>query len=144
MHKKRGRFFVVKNVHFWHSTFLHSLENSKNPIVGRPIVAGYNWILTPASIFVGHYLKEFYSKFESFLTDSLSLIKLLENTFFDKYYFLFTIHFKNLYTNISVKDAIKIIKELFFRYQNVIPNAHFILELMELNCARMKFQNCAI
>ena len=31
----------------------------KNPIVGRPIVAGFNWILTPASIFVGHYLKEF-------------------------------------------------------------------------------------
>ena len=29
----------------------------KNPIVGRPIVAGYNWIVTPASIFVGHYLK---------------------------------------------------------------------------------------
>ena len=48
----------------------------KNPIVGRPIVAGYNWILTPASIFVGHYLKEFYSKFDSILTDSISLIKL--------------------------------------------------------------------
>ena len=48
----------------------------KNPIVRRPIVAGYNWILTPASIFVGHYLKEFYSKFENILTDSLSLIKL--------------------------------------------------------------------
>ena len=66
----------------------------------------------------------------------------MENTVFDKDYFLFTIDFKNLYTNISVKDAIKIIKELFFRYQNVIPNAHFILELMELvlNCAIMKFQ----
>ena len=50
----------------------------KNPIVGRPIVAGYNWILMPASIFVGHYFKEFYSKFDSFLTDSLSLIKILE------------------------------------------------------------------
>ena len=25
----------------------------KNPMVGRPIVAGYNWILKPASIFVG-------------------------------------------------------------------------------------------
>ena len=100
----------------------------KNPIVGRPIVAGYNWILTPASFFVGHYLKEFYSKFENILTDSLSLVKKLENTFFDKDYFLFTIDFKNLYTNISVKDAIKIIKELFFRYQNVIPNAHFIME----------------
>ena len=67
---------------------------------------------------------------------------MLENTVFDKDYFLFTIDFKNLYPNISVKDAIKIIKELFFRYQNVIPNAHFILELMELvlNCAIMKFQ----
>ena len=31
----------------------------KNPIVGRPIVAGSNWILTPASSFVGHYLNEF-------------------------------------------------------------------------------------
>ena len=33
----------------------------KNPIVGRPIVAGYNWILTPALIFVGTLLKDFYS-----------------------------------------------------------------------------------
>ena len=45
----------------------------KNPIVRRPIVAGYKWpwILTKASIFVGHYLKEFYSKFKNMLTDSL-------------------------------------------------------------------------
>ena len=49
----------------------------KNPIVGRPIVAGYNWILTPASIFVGHYLKDFYSKFDSILTDSLKLNKIV-------------------------------------------------------------------
>ena len=39
----------------------------KNPQVGRPIIAGYNWILTPASIFVGHFLKEFYIKFDSIL-----------------------------------------------------------------------------
>ena len=47
----------------------------KNPIVRRPIVAGYKWpwILTKASIFVGHYLKEFYSKFKNILTDSLSV-----------------------------------------------------------------------
>ena len=31
----------------------------KKPIVSRPIVAGYNWILTPASIFVGTLLKDF-------------------------------------------------------------------------------------
>ena len=67
---------------------------------------------------------------------------MLENNLFDADYFLFTIDFKNLYTNISVKDAIKIMKKLFFRFQNVIPNAHFIMELMELvlNYAIMKFQ----
>ena len=31
----------------------------KKPIVGGPNVAGYNWFLSPASIFVGHYFKEF-------------------------------------------------------------------------------------
>jgi hypothetical protein len=39
----------------------------KNPIIGRPIVADYDWILTPASIFAGHFLKNFYSKFDSFI-----------------------------------------------------------------------------
>ena len=50
----------------------------KNPIVGRPIVAGYNWILSPVSIFVGHYLKVFCTKFDSILTDNLSLVKIFE------------------------------------------------------------------
>ena len=102
----------------------------------------YNWILTPASIFVGHYLKEFYSKFKNILTDSISIIKILENEIFDRNCFLFTIDFKSLYTNISVKDAMKLMKMLFFKYQNVIPNSHFIMELMELvlNSAVMKFQ----
>ena len=114
----------------------------KNPIVGRPIVAGYNWILTPASIFVGHYLKEFYSKFTNILTDSLSLIRILEISKFDKDCYLFTIDFSSLYTNISVKDAMELMKRLFFKYQNMIPNAHLILELMDLvlKGAIMKFQ----
>ena len=114
----------------------------KNPIVGRPIVAGYNWILTPASIFVGHYLKEFYSKFENILTDSLSLIRILEISKFDKDCFLLTIDFSSLYTNISIKDAMELMKRLFFRYQNMIPNALLILELMKivLKGAIIKFQ----
>ena len=114
----------------------------KNPIVGRPIVAGYNWILTPASIFVGHYLKEFYSKLENILTYSLSLIRILEISKFDKDCFLFTIDFSSLYTNISVKDAMELMKRLFFRYQNMIPNALLILELMKivLKGAIIKFQ----
>jgi len=85
----------------------------KNPIVGRPIVAGYNWILTPASIFVGHYLKEFYSKFTNILTDSLSLVRILEISKFDKDCFLFTIDFSSLYTNISIKDAMELMKRIF-------------------------------
>ena len=76
------------------------------------------------------------------MTDSLSLIKILEKTNFDKDCFLFTIDFKNLYINISVKDAMELTKRLFFRYQHVIPNTHFILELIDtvLKGAIMKFQ----
>jgi hypothetical protein len=57
------------------------LENFENSSSRKTIVAGYDWILTPASIFAGHFLKEFYSKFESILTDSFSLglVKFLEN-----------------------------------------------------------------
>ena len=67
---------------------------------------------------------------------------MLENTIFDRNCFLFTIDFKSLYTNISVKDAIKLMNMFFFKYQNVIPNSHFIMELMELvlTSAVMKFQ----
>ena len=50
----------------------------KNPVVGRHIVAGYNWILSPASIFVGDYLKVFCTKFDSILMDNLSLVKFFE------------------------------------------------------------------
>ena len=41
-----------------------------------------------------------------------------------------------------MKDALELLKRLFFKYQNVIPNAHLIIELMEvvLNSAIMKFQ----
>ena len=65
----------------------------KNPIVlqfvRRPIVAGYKWILTQASIFVDHYFKEFYSKFENILTDSFSVIKIPKNILFDRDCFVF-------------------------------------------------------
>ena len=42
----------------------------------------------------------------------------------------------------TLKDALKLMKRLFLRYINVFPNAHLIIELMELvlNSAVMKFQ----
>ena len=104
----------------------------KNPPVGRPIVAGYDWILTPASIFAGHFLKEFYSKFDNILTDSLSLVKLLETTKFDINCSVFTIDFKSLYANIPIEDAINAIKQLVMEFDDVIPNAEFIVELLNV------------
>ena len=74
-------------------------------------MAGYNWILTPASIFVGHYLKDFCNKFDTILLDSSSLVKILEKEQFDSDCFLFTVDFKSLYTNIPVKHAIELMNE---------------------------------
>ena len=104
----------------------------KNPIICRPIVAGYDWILSLASILVGHYLKQFCSKFDSILLDSLSLVKILEKEKFDSDCFLFTVDFESLYTNIPVEHAIDMMKELVFEYKNIISNADFIIDLLEL------------
>ena len=54
---------------------------------------------------------------------------------------IFTINFKSLYTNIPVDDALKCIKQLCFDFQNVIPNAHFLIELLGLvlNSSLMTF-----
>ena len=86
----------------------------------------------PASIFVGYFLKEFYIKFDGILKDSLSLVKILEKTRFNLNCFLFTVDFESLYTNIPVSDAIEIMKKLVFQFQNVIPNAHFVIELLDV------------
>ena len=101
-------------------------------IVGRPIVAGYNWILTPASIFVRTLRKDFYSKFDGILKDSLSLVKILEKTKFNIDSFLFTVDFESLYTNFPVTDAIEMMNKLVFQFQNIIPNVHFMIELLEI------------
>ena len=88
----------------------------KNPPVERPKVVGYNWILTPASNFVGHFLPEFHSKFNSILTDSVSLIRVLESTKYNMNYLLFTIDFKSRYSLIQVEDAILMIQKLLFDF----------------------------
>ena len=76
--EKEKAYLLSKSNNFTIPHFYIIWKILKVLMVGRLIVAGYNWILTPASIFAGHFLKEFYSKFDSILTDSLSLIKILE------------------------------------------------------------------
>ena len=49
--KKEAEFLLSKLYIFDIPHFYIIWKILKNPIVGRPIVAGYNWILTPASIF---------------------------------------------------------------------------------------------
>ena len=77
----------------------------KNPPVGRPIIAGYDWTLTPASIYIGKFLMKFYSKFENILTDSLELIHFIDKNTFHEDGMVFTIDFKSLYTNIPIEDV---------------------------------------
>ena len=55
----------------------------KDAMVGRPIVSGFNWILTPVSILDGHPLKTFCGKFDTILSETLSLVKTLEKKQFD-------------------------------------------------------------
>ena len=52
---KEARFIKSKPKKFVVPHFYIIWKIFKNPVVCRPTVAGYNWILTPASIFVGRY-----------------------------------------------------------------------------------------
>ena len=38
--------------------------------------------------------------------------------------------FESLYMNIPVLDANEMMKKLVTQFQNVIPNAHFVIELL--------------
>ena len=66
------------------------------------------------------------------MKDSLSVVKIVEETKFNIGSFLFTADFESLYTNIPVSDAIEMMKKLVFQFQNVISNAHFVIELLEI------------
>ena len=56
----------------------------------------------------------------------------METTTFDEECCVFTIDFKYLYINIPIEDAINSIKERVMECENVIQNADFILELLNV------------
>ena len=66
------------------------------------------------------------------MQDTQSLVKLLEKEKFDESCNLFTVDFKSLYTNIPVKHAIELMKELVLEYKEVLTNADLIIDLLEL------------
>ena len=106
MQSKRSNILMSKSEKNMVPHFYIIWKMLKHPPIGRPPVAGKNWILTPASTFVEHFLKELYRKFDGILTDGLSLVKRLETTKFDEACFVFTRDFKSLYTNIPTEYAI--------------------------------------
>ena len=75
--------FLLSKIDFFSIPYFYIIwKILKNSPGGRPIVAGYNWILTPASIFMGYFLKEFSVKFNGILKDSIIVVKILEKTKF--------------------------------------------------------------
>ena len=122
---------IVQHIQLCYPTLLHYLEILKNPPVRRLIVAGYNWIFD-SSINIRQAFSKRNFITNSILIDSLSLVELLEKSKIWQQCFLFTIDFKSLHTNIPLDATIRCIQKLCFKFQIVIPNAHFIIELLEL------------
>ena len=103
-------------------------KKHKTSILGRPIVAGHSWILTPASVICGHYLKQLEKLYSYLLQDSKNLIMTLESLNVPKNCLLITVDFDSLYTRIPIGEAIQCIKELFQNY--LIPQADLIIALL--------------
>ena len=70
------------------------------------MTAGYNWIQTPFSIFMGHYLTKFCNKFDSTLLDSTRSSQFgRKGKNVNDGCFLFTIDFNCLYTLSKIKKV---------------------------------------
>ena len=106
----------------------------KNPIVGRPIVAGHSWITVGCSKLLTSLLKSIIPRFPNVLKDSTSLIKIIESTTFDRNIFLCTLDVVSLYTNIPVDHAIEVLKQLIQENIDLFPRkdlADFMIEMLE-------------
>ena len=84
----------------------------KNPIVGRPIVAGHSWVTVGCSKLLTSLLKSLLPLFPNVLKDSASLIRIIERTTFENNIVLCTLDVISLYTNIPVDHAIEVLKQL--------------------------------
>ena len=70
----------------------------------------------------------------------MELVRFIEINKFDKSGMLFIIDFNSLYANVPVKDAIHLILRAFVQIQNVIPNAHLVVELLDLVLSKSLMQ----
>ena len=88
--------------------FVRNVKFQLKSLVEKNLYKG-NCSIIEANFLLSKIAKEFYCKFDSNLTDSTSLIRIVERTKFNLNCFLFTIDFKSLYSLIPVEDAIAMI-----------------------------------
>ena len=101
----------------------------KNPIVGRPILAGCNWITRPASKYIAFHLqKKYYNLFDTIITDRLDVLRFIETVELPAGCELSTIDVVSLYTNIPLDHFTEVIKKLF--KDHPIPEAELLLDLL--------------
>ena len=48
---------------------------------------------------------------------------------------------KSLYPNVLVEDAIRLLKQFMFKFQNSVPTAHLVLELLDTVLKRSLIQS---
>lgn len=81
----------------------------KDPVKGRPIVAGHSWCTTPLSIWCANKLKPVVDGLFTVLRDTRDLIEKLDKLELDplKEYVMSTADVESLYTNIPIDDAMR-------------------------------------
>lgn len=84
----------------------------KEPLKGRPIVPGFGWITTPASILVDHILQPLLKQIPTVIADSKSLLIEIEKTKFPNDATLVTADVSSLYTEIDIKLGIAYVRKL--------------------------------
>ena len=132
IHAEGKGILIVQNIQLCYPRLLRYLDKFfKIHWSDDLLSAGYNWIFD-SSINIRQAFSKRNFITNAILIDSLSLVELLEKSKIGQQCFLFPINFKSLHTNIPVDAAIRCIQKLCFKFQIVILNAHFIIELLEL------------
>ena len=102
----------------------------KNPIVGRPIVGGTNWITKPASRFVAFHLQSYYKLFDTILLDKIDVVQFIESNPLDSDIDLSTLDIVGLYTNIPLDHFMECMRKLVLE-DFPIPQGELIVDLLE-------------
>ena len=100
----------------------------KNPIVGRPILAGCNWNTRPASKYIAFHLQQYYKRFDTIITDRLDVLRFIETVELLAGCELSTIDVVSLYTNIPLDHFMEVIRKLL--KDHPFPEAELLLDLL--------------